>query len=48
MHEAAPSVIAVAQENPRSLKAHKKTDFQVIDELNYGGIGWDIVLWNRY
>lgn len=36
----------IAKENQRSLKAHQKKGFQVIDELNYGGIGWDIVLWD--
>jgi L-amino acid N-acyltransferase YncA len=36
----------VAKANQRSLKAHKKTGFQVIDELTFDGIGWDIVLWN--
>ncbi len=36
----------VAQANPRSLKAHKNTGYQVIDTLSYGGIGWDIVLWD--
>ncbi len=36
----------VAQANPRSLKAHHKRGFQVIDTLSYGGIGWDIVLWD--
>lgn len=36
----------VAQANPRSLKAHKKSGFEVIDTLVYGGIGWDIVLWD--
>ncbi len=36
----------VAQGNPRSLKAHKSTGFQVIDTLIYGGEGWDIVLWD--
>ena len=36
----------VAQANTRSLKAHLKTGFQVIDTLTYGGIGWDIVLWD--
>jgi ribosomal protein S18 acetylase RimI-like enzyme len=39
----------VAQANKRSLNAHKKSGFQVIDTLVYGGIGWDIVLWDwRY
>jgi ribosomal protein S18 acetylase RimI-like enzyme len=36
----------VAQENPRSIKAHLKTGFEIIDTLKYGGIGWDIVLWD--
>jgi hypothetical protein len=36
----------VAKANQRSLKAHKKTGFQVIDELSFEGIGWDIVLWD--
>lgn len=36
----------VAQENPRSLKAHQKRGFQVIETLVYGGFGWDIVLWD--
>ena len=39
-------VTDVAQANVRSLKAHQKTGFQVIDTLTYGGIGWDIVLWD--
>ena len=36
----------VAQENPRSIKAHLKTGFEIIDTLKYDGIGWDIVLWD--
>ena len=39
-------VTDVAQANQRSLKAHIKTGFEVIDTLHYGGIGWDIVLWD--
>ena len=39
-------VTDVAQANGRSLKAHQKRGFQVIDTLSYGGIGWDIVLWD--
>jgi ribosomal protein S18 acetylase RimI-like enzyme len=39
-------VTDVAQSNARSLKAHQNTGFQVIDTLTYGGIGWDIVLWD--
>jgi L-amino acid N-acyltransferase YncA len=36
----------IAQANARSLKAHQKRGFQVINELMYGGIKWDIVLWD--
>lgn len=39
-------VTDVAQANTRSLKAHMKSGFQVIDTLTYGGIKWDIVLWD--
>ena len=39
-------VTDVAQANVRSLKAHKKRGFQVINQLMYGGFGWDIVLWD--
>ena len=39
-------VTDVAKANLRSLKAHKKRGFQVINELTYGGFGWDIVLWD--
>jgi ribosomal protein S18 acetylase RimI-like enzyme len=36
----------VAQANHRSMNAHKKSGFEVIDTLVYGGIGWNIVLWD--
>jgi len=36
----------VARDNPRSLKAHQKRGFKVINSLTYGGIAWDIVLWD--
>ena len=36
----------VAQTNPRSLRAHLKTGFTVIDTLTYGEVSWDIVLWD--
>jgi hypothetical protein len=36
----------VAKDNPRSLKAHLKSGFVIIDTLIYGGSGWDIVLWD--
>lgn len=39
-------VTDVAQANTRSLKAHRNTGFEVIDTLTYGGIKWDIVLWD--
>ena len=45
-HEYNYLVTDVAQANVRSLKAHKKRGFQVINELMYGGFGWDIVLWD--
>jgi len=36
----------VASDNPRSLKAHLKSGFSVVDTLHYGGVSWDIVLWD--
>lgn len=36
----------VARANSRSLKAHLKTGFQVIHSIGYGGIEWDVVLWD--
>ena len=36
----------VAQDNPRSLKAHIKTGFQIMHTIGYGGIPWDILLWD--
>jgi len=36
----------IAKDNPRSLKAHIKSGFKVIDSLDYGGLSWDIVLWD--
>ncbi len=36
----------VADNNPRSLKAHIKSGFQVIHSIDYGGVRWDIVLWD--
>jgi len=35
----------VVQTNQRSIKAHLKTGFIVVDTLEYGGVKWDIVLW---
>lgn len=39
-------VTDIAQANARSLKAHKKRGFQVINKLMYDGVEWDIVLWD--
>lgn len=39
-------VTDIAQANTRSLKAHKKRGFQVINKLMYDGFEWDIVLWD--
>jgi predicted GNAT superfamily acetyltransferase len=36
----------VAEDNPRSLKAHLNTGFHVVETLLYGGISWHIVLWD--
>jgi ribosomal protein S18 acetylase RimI-like enzyme len=35
----------IVQNNQRSLKAHRKAGFQVVNTLDYGGSMWDIVLW---
>lgn len=36
----------VDRNNPRSLKAHLKSGFEIVGELDYGGARWDLVLWN--
>lgn len=36
----------VAENNPRSLKVHLKSGFQVVDSIPYGGLKWNIVLWD--
>jgi len=36
----------VAENNPRSLKVHLKTGFQVIENFSYAGSNWNIVLWD--
>jgi len=36
----------VEENNPRSLKVHLKTGFQVIDSFSYAGSNWNIVLWD--
>ena len=45
-HEFKYLITDVAIENERSLKAHIKTGFQVIHTIDYGGVKWDIVLWD--
>lgn len=39
-------VTDVDEKNPRSLKAHINSGFEVIDTLTYGGSLWHIVLWD--
>jgi hypothetical protein len=36
----------VAKDNPRSLKAHLKSGFTIIKELQYDGVVFDLVLWD--
>jgi ribosomal protein S18 acetylase RimI-like enzyme len=36
----------VARDNIRSLRAHEKSGFRIIDTLEYGGLGWNIILWD--
>lgn len=40
------AITDVAQNNPRSLKAHRKAGFEVIETLSYGGIDWFVILWD--
>jgi hypothetical protein len=37
-------VTDVASDNPRSLKAHLKSGFEVFGELHYGGVDWSLVI----
>ncbi|TDW95817.1 GNAT family protein [Dinghuibacter silviterrae] len=39
-------VTEISQANPRSLKAHKKVGFEVIDSYPDNGSTWDVVLWD--
>ena len=36
----------VDRENQRSLKAHLRTGFEVVDALEYGGALWDVMVWD--
>ncbi len=39
-------VTDISEANPRSLKAHKKCGFEILDTLEYEGVKWHIVLWD--
>ena len=39
-------VTSIAKRNPRSLRAHQKTGFQVIDQFKDEWDDWDIVAWD--
>lgn len=45
-HEFKYLITDVATDNERSLKAHIKSGFEVIHTIDYGGVKWDIVLWD--
>jgi hypothetical protein len=36
----------IVQANVRSLRAHARTGFKVIGYLEFGGRGWDVVMWD--
>lgn len=36
----------VDEYNPRSVKAHQKSGFEIINTLHYGGSNWHVVLWD--
>lgn len=36
----------VAEGNPRSLKSHIKTGFQVIETIEYDGVRFNVILWD--
>ena len=39
-------VTDIARANRRSLKAHQKVGFEVIHDIEYEGLTWDVVLWD--
>ncbi len=39
-------VTDVDEKNPRSLQAHLKSGFTILDTLSYGASNWHIVLWD--
>lgn len=36
----------ISEANPRSMRAHEKCGFNIIDTLEYEGVKWHIVLWD--
>ena len=40
------AVTDIARANRRSLKAHQTVGFEVIHAIEYGGLTWDVVLWD--
>lgn len=40
------AITDIAQANRRSLQAHRRIGFQVIHSIDYGGLGWEVVLWD--
>jgi hypothetical protein len=36
----------IDEQNPRSLKAHLKSGFRILDTLHYEGSNWHIVIWD--
>jgi RimJ/RimL family protein N-acetyltransferase len=36
----------VSRDNPRSLRAHLRTGFEVLGSLSHAGEAWDVVIWD--
>ena len=39
-------VTDISEANPRSIRAHEKCGFKIIDTLEYEGVKWHIVMWD--
>jgi GNAT superfamily N-acetyltransferase len=39
-------VTDISEANPRSIRAHEKCGFKIIDTLEYEGVKWYIVMWD--
>jgi len=39
-------VTDISEANPRSIRAHEKCGFKIIDTLEYEGVKWHIVIWD--